>query len=114
MAEKWMWRWSDHENPIRVLIENKTDRYVFYQEYNGQGKKFDRLTREEKESNYHRWFDTWKEMHDWMIERAEIKAESLQNQLGVALAELSKVKAMTEPEEHHVGLKLRRVGLWPW
>lgn len=44
------------------------------------------------------FFPTWKEAHDWMLERAALRMKIAQAELKSATAHLEKIKAMTEPK----------------
>jgi len=74
---------------IEVIIERETDHYVFI-----KSKWRKKLDRELKQCSYHKYFNTFKEAKDYLIDRQIIKIASKKQQLEIAEGRLKEIKEL--------------------
>jgi hypothetical protein len=86
---KKMWRWCSWQRPSQHVVVKETANQITY----------DNGVRENKAADSHRWFETWDDMHAWMVENAKNERDSLKRRYEWAQVELDKVLVMTKPEE---------------
>jgi hypothetical protein len=83
---------------VEVVKETEKTVTIRTEQNWGGGKTRITESRENKISNYHRFFDTWEEAHDYLVKRAEKAVENCRMTLERLKGECGRIKGMKKEQ----------------